>query len=58
MKKLILFGALACVLTSFTSCMKEYTCDCPAGSTATVKTVSKADAKEECETITNGRCTL
>lgn len=58
MKKFILFGVLAFSLTSFTSCMKEYTCECPAGSTATVKTTSKADAKEECETITNGRCTL
>lgn len=51
MKKFILFGVLAFSLTSLTSCMKEYTCTCPPGSSATVKTINKAEARQECVAV-------
>ena len=58
MKKLVLFGLLAFSMTTLTSCLKEYTCNCPGGTKATVKTVSKSEGKKSCEEETNGICTL
>lgn len=58
MKKLILCGLFAFIAVSFTSCLKEYDCKCPAGTTAKVKTVSKSEAKAECEAQSGGACTL
>lgn len=45
MKNLILFGLVVFFTASFTSCLKEYDCKCPAGTTAKVKTATKAEAK-------------
>lgn len=58
MKNLIIAGLLAFTTLSLTSCMKEYTCNCPGGTKSVVKTVNKAEAKKACEEGTNGVCTL
>ncbi|MBW7840837.1 MAG: hypothetical protein H3C36_14640 [Chitinophagaceae bacterium] len=58
MKKPILVVLLAFFTVSLTSCLKEYDCKCPAGTTAKVKTVSKSEAKAECEAQSGGACTL
>jgi len=58
MKKLILCSLFAFISVSFTSCLKEYDCKCPAGKTAKVKTVSKSEAKAECEAQSGGACTF
>ncbi|WP_192347930.1 hypothetical protein [Algoriphagus sp. Y33] len=58
MKNLILFGLVTFFTVSLTSCLKEYECKCPAGTTAKVKTTTKAEAKKECEAQSGGGCTL
>lgn len=58
MKKITLIGLLAFTTLSFTSCMKEYTCNCPANTKSVVKTVNKSEAKKACEEGTGGICTL
>ena len=52
MKKVMLFVAVAAfAATTFTSCKKDYTCECKMGSdtyTYELKDVKKKDAKDAC----------
>jgi hypothetical protein len=57
MKKILLFAVIAVVGASFASCKKDYTCTCTIKETgspdqtvsATIKNVTKSDAKKSCE---------
>lgn len=55
MKKLTIIAATAFLAVSFTSCKKDYTCECTysntaLNSTSTVKTTKK-DAEDKCNTL-------
>lgn len=57
MKKNTLIALVAILAISFTSCKKDYTCECTysntaLNSTSTVKTTKK-DADARCETLNN-----
>lgn len=61
MKKLIITAAILGVATLFTSCKKDYTCECTmdAGGASTsltyeMKDVSKKDAKDACKNHETG----
>jgi hypothetical protein len=56
MKKLILLGLLSFSLVSFSSCLKKYECDCPAGTKHTVHTTDEESAANMCFENTSGRC--
>lgn len=55
MKKITLVAAVTLLAVSFTSCKKDYTCECTYSNTAlnsssTIKTTKK-DAEEKCKTL-------
>lgn len=67
MKKSLLFVAVAALALSFSSCKKDYSCDCTIAGTTTETTLenySKADAEAACDAldaaaqIGSGSCTL
>lgn len=68
MKKITLIAAVALLAVSFTSCKKEYTCECTYSNTtlnssSTIKTTKK-DAEDKCSTLNSaaspvgGSCSL
>jgi len=67
MKKSVLFVAVAALALSFSSCKKDYTCDCTVNGNTTstpLENVSKSDAEDACDalntlnSIGGGSCTL
>jgi hypothetical protein len=69
MKKVLLFSAAVLVAAStFTSCKKDYTCDCSGGtltaSSTPIKDAKKKDAQDACDALNviaaigGGTCTL
>lgn len=61
MKKVLLTFAVVALGASFTSCKKEYTCECGEGDTKVVTTAEfkkKADAEAWCEGSSLGFCEL
>ncbi len=69
MKKITMIAVAALLAVSFTSCKKDYTCECKypnnsgLNSSSVIKT-TKSDAKTKCETLSNaakgagGSCAL
>ncbi len=57
MKNLLLAGALGAMVFGFSSCKKDYNCDCTASflgvtsdTTVSIGKLSKKDAESQCET--------
>jgi hypothetical protein len=62
MKKLVVLGSLVFAgLVLFSSCKKDWTCECNVLGTTIpiiIEDSTKKDAKAECEDDTNGACKL
>jgi len=57
MKNIILAGLVALFTIAITSCGKSYDCECPPGTTVKVFAADEINAKGQCESQSNGRCT-
>lgn len=57
MKNIILAGMVALFTLSIASCGKGYDCECPSGTKLKVFAADEINAKGQCESQSNGRCT-
>lgn len=57
MKNIILVGLVALFTITLTSCGKGYDCQCPAGTKLKVFAADEINAKGQCESQSDGRCT-
>ncbi|MEX2590017.1 MAG: hypothetical protein WD334_07410 [Chitinophagales bacterium] len=54
MKKMLLVFAVAGMAFGFTSCKKDYTCECDNGFSSTMENVKKGDAEDACSALEVG----